>query len=644
MQFSHSLKSLRLILAPMLVIIAVLTLSRLGLTLWQFDRVSQAGNFSFIFLQGLRFDLIILAMILIVPASLTPLFTTRLALFKFWKKFFVVYITAWFAFIVFMELATPSFINQYDSRPNHIFVEYLNHYKEVSSTLFAQYPFQLLLAAILVPLSTRYFFRFMHKQWQLERPTHLLPSLLLVPALFLSFVALGRSSLDHRAAAPATVYLTQDAMVNELPLSSAYTVLYSMYLDKFENEGGFHYGNMPVKQAETIVKTESGFPESDFVSAAVPTLHKQVATVKRSRPLNLVIILEESLGAEFVGSLGGLPLTPNLDKLTKEGLWFDNLYATGTRSIRGIEAVTTGFPPMTGGGIVKLNNSQKDFFTLARALKGQGYDTGFIYGGDANFDNMRRFFISNGFNHVTDQNDYPNPVFRGSWGVSDEDLFNKAHEQFLQQGDKPFFSLVFTSSNHAPFQFPDGRIELYDPEKNTVNNAVKYADYALGQYIAKARTSPYWKNTLFLIVADHNSRVYGNALVPIDRFHIPALVLGADIKPEKYEGIASQIDLGPTILSLLGVSTLHPMPGRDLTRADARALPGRAIMLFNTTQAYMEGDRVVILQKDLAPKSYYYRDGKLSESGGEFKALVDKALAYPTFAQAAYTDRLYRLQ
>jgi phosphoglycerol transferase MdoB-like AlkP superfamily enzyme len=643
MHFIHSLKSLRLILAPMLAIIAVLTLSRLGLTLWQFDRVSQAGNFSFIFIQGLRFDLIILAMILIIPASLTPLFTTRLSLFKFWKIFFAIYMTAWFCFILFMEFSTPSFINQYDSRPNHIFVEYLSHYKEVSSTLLAQYPLQLLIAAILVPLSTRYFFRFMHKQWQLDRPTHILPSLLLIPALFISFVALGRSSLDHRAAAPATVYITQDSMVNELPLSSTYTVLYSIYLANFEAEGGFKFGHMAAEQANKIVKAETGFPESAFTNPEIPMLHKQQATVTRTRPLNLVIILEESLGAEFVGRLGGLPLTPNLDKLADEGLWFENIYATGTRSIRGIEAVSAGFPPLPAGGVVKLNNSQKDFFTLGQALKEQGYDTSFIYGGDANFDNMRRFFMSNGFQHVIDQNDYQNPVFKGSWGVSDEDLFNKAHEQFLQQGDKPFFSLVFTSSNHSPFQFPDGRIELYDAEKNTVNNAVKYTDYALGQFIAKARKTPYWNNTLFLIVADHNSRVYGNSLVPIERFHIPALILGADIKPEKYTNIASQIDLDPTILSLLGISSTHPMPGRDLTRAEARALPGRAIMLFNTLQAYMEGDRVVILQKDLAPKSFFYRDGKLTDTE-QFNELIDKALAYPTFAQAAYSERQYRLR
>ncbi len=124
-----------------------------------------------------------------------------------------------------------------------------------------------------------------------------------------------------------------------------------------------------------------------------------------------------------------------------------------------------------------------------------------------------------------------NPVFTGSWGVSDEDLFNRAHEEFSAPHERPFFSLVFTSSNHSPFEFPDGRIDLYDGEKNTVNNAVKYADYALGQFIRSAKQSNYWEDTVFLIVADHNSRVYGSEVIPIERFHIPGLILGGSISP-----------------------------------------------------------------------------------------------------------------
>src|SRR5690606_13021181 len=147
------------------------------------------------------------------------------------------------------------------------------------------------------------------------------------------------------------------------------------------------------------------------------------------------------------------------------------------------------------------------------------------------------------------------PVFVGSWGASDEDVFRAADQHLAQMhaAGKPFFSLIFSSSNHAPFEFPDGRISLHEPPKNTVNNAVKYADYALGQFIAQAKLSAYWQDTVFLIVADHDNRVYGDNLVPVEKFHIPALILGPDLEAKTITPVASQIDLAPTLLSLLGI-------------------------------------------------------------------------------------------
>jgi phosphoglycerol transferase MdoB-like AlkP superfamily enzyme len=146
-------------------------------------------------------------------------------------------------------------------------------------------------------------------------------------------------------------------------------------------------------------------PHQQFIAGDIPTLHVQPATVPRARPKNLLIVLEESLGAEFVGALRGLPLTPNLDALSRHGLWFENLYATGTRSVRGLEALVTGFTPTPAQSVVKLGGSQRNFFSIARLLRNAGYDTSFLYGGEAQFDNMRRFFMNNGFDFVIDEND-----------------------------------------------------------------------------------------------------------------------------------------------------------------------------------------------------------------------------------------------
>ena len=636
---THTLKA---ILAPLFLIVLFLGIARLGYFIWHYDRIADTGEFTFVFIQGLRFDLLFMSMVMALPASLSPLFFTHEALFKPWRKFLLLYTTIWFVFICFMEFSTPSFINQYDSRPNYLFVEYLEHYRELGATLLAEYPLQLLIAAIMVPLLSWIYLRTYQRILVFRQRLHWFVAILLVPVLFLTLVITGRSSFGHRPANPATVAVTTDHLVNELALSSAYTVLYAVYQSRYDKKGGQAYGEMPFDQVVDIVRQEMQVDDADFTSDQYPTWHRQQSTTPRDRPYNLVIILEESMGSEFVGKLGGLPLTPNLDRLSSEGIWFENLYATGTRSARGIEAVTSGFLPTAALSVIKQNKAQRDFFTLASYLNQFGYESGFIYGGESHFDNMRGFFMGNGFDYVIDHKDFKNPVFKGSWGVSDEDLFNKAHEQFSSYSkDQPFFSLVFSSSFHSPWEFPDGRIELYDEEKNTEHNSVKYADYAVGYFFEKAMQSSYWDNTIFIVIADHNSRVYGNALVPVERFHVPGLILGGPIKPDVITTQVSQIDIPPTLLSMIGVSGEHPMIGRDLTIAENRAANGRSIMQFYKVQAYREGDDIVVFRYDLPPALFTYEDNKLVPTDKQNPELVNKALAHSIFAQQAYSERLY---
>jgi len=258
---------------------------------------------------------------------------------------------------------------------------------------------------------------------------------------------------------------------------------------------------------------------------------------------------------------------------------------------------------------------------------------------------MRGFFTGNGFQEVVDRSAM-RPRFEGSWGASDEDLFDKSLERLklLHAQGKPFFSLIFSSSNHEPFEFPDGKIALHDPNKQTVNNAVKYADYALGKFISEAKKQSYWKDTVFLIVADHDNRVYGNSLVPIKKFHIPGLILGADIAPKKIKAIASQIDLGVTLLSLMGVSSEHPMIGRDFAK-DSET-PGRALMQFDNYFAWLEGSRATILRPGQRPLLGQYDSvsGELTfNSDRPTVSQVDKALAHVILPSLLYREQRYRL-
>lgn len=634
---------LRPLWRPMLATLLVLWLTRLALAIWLAARVQDAGAWSHLWWQGLRFDAVWLGLAWALPAAITPWATLHPASWRAWSLVLRLYGGAVLLLVTFMELSTPAFIAQYDSRPNFLFVEYLGHVQELAGTLIKDQWLDLLAAAVLLP-AVAVMYTTATRPSPAPVKLRLPMALVLSVALFGVLALAGRGTLGHRPANPALAAVTPDHLVNELPLSSAYTLLYALHLSRKNEDGGITYGNLSRERVIEQVRSETGLPISLFTDPAVPMRHRQVSLHPTPRPRNLVIVLQESLGAEFVGALGGLPLTPNLDRLAQEGLWFDNLYATGTRSVRGIEAVVAGYPPTSSVSTVKLAKSQRGFFTLASFLKGQGYASTFFYGGESHFDNMRGFFMGNGFDQVLDQHDMPDDAFMATWGASDGDVMDRAHRQFMEQAaDKPFFGLIFTSSNHAPFEFPDGEIDLHEQPKGTVNNAVKYADHALGRFIENARASPYWANTLFLVVADHNSRVYGQSLVPIERFHIPGMILGGPIaSAQRIRTVASQIDLAPTLISLMGLSGEHPLIGRDLSDPAQQAREGRAILQFDKVQAYMEGPRVAVLQPDTPPRLMRYADGQLSDTAGSDPRLVEKALAHSQYAQMAYREGLHR--
>jgi len=544
---------------------------------------------------------------------------------------------------VFMEVSTPSYIVEYDTRPSRIFVEYLIYPKEVFGTLWASYKTQLFIAAGLMTATTVYGGRFFKNLFDGAMPWSWPKRLLLFPVVALILFLGIRSSLAHRPANPSVASFSSDHLVNDLALNSTYNVLFAIYNLKHEVKGDI-YGKLEDEEIIQGVRNATQIAPEAFKNDEIPSLHQQIPSAKRDKLPNLVIVLEESLGAQFVSSLGGDNLTPELDKWSEKGLWFTSMYATGTRSVRGIEAISAGFTPSPSRSVVKLEKSQTGFYTIARTLKNLGYTTEFIYGGEGHFDNMQRFFLGNGFETVIDIKDYEDPVFLGTWGVSDEDLFEKAHTRLLEKGDGPYFSLVFTSSFHSPFEYPDGRIEPVESPAFTRRNAVKYADYAVGKFLARAEKSEYWKDTLFLVVADHDSRVYGDTLVPIKHFQIPALItgLGGEIKPAVYSKIASQIDLPPTLFSLMGIASEHPMIGHDLTQVP-EDFPGRALFQYEKHFAYMLDDKVAVFLPEKAPQSFVYQDKTLLPSADHSESFIKTALAHVLWTSKMYQEQRYRL-
>lgn len=283
---------------------------------------------------------------------------------------------------------------------------------------------------------------------------------------------------------------------------------------------------------------------------------------------NIVLITVESLSADFLTRYGsGDGITPNLDTLMERSLVFDNLFATGNRTVRGLEAVTLCIPPSSGESLVKRPDCS-GFFSTGDVLRNQGYTTAFIYGGDSYFDNMGAFFSGCGY-EIVDKKDYDKDaiLFSNIWGTSDEDSYREAMKRF-DNADGPFFAHIMTISNHRPYTYPDGRIP---GNPMTRKAAVQYTDYAIGQFLAEASGHPWFSETVFVILADHCASSAGKTSLPLDCYHIPALIYSPGfIEPRVVEKTCSQIDLMPTLFSLLGFSYDSRFYGQDILSDDFR--------------------------------------------------------------------------
>lgn len=609
----------------------LLNFSRVALALWQWPRARDAGGLWPILRGGLRIDAHEIAVLAVVPAVLGPWM-------GHWPR--ATEITAvWFQIVwvllAFMEIATPEFIMEYDTRPNRLFIEYLKHPREVFGMLWRGYKLILMACAVLIAVVVA----IAHAVFSGVAPDQPLPWWL---ALILSvvFLAIGflaiRGTLSHRPLNPSNVAYCGDGLMNALPLNSLYSVLYAIYSMRYEKSASAVYGKMDSATMQHTVLASAGL-DTNPPEPAYPSVHTPRAT-HQGKPRNLVIILQESLGAQFSAALGGSNLTPCLDALMSQGWNFTRTYATGTRSVRGLEAVVCGFLPTPAQAVLKLPASQRGFYSLADGLGREGYHSRFIYGGEAHFDNMKGFFLGNGFNEIIDRPQFQHPKFVGTWGVSDEDMYDKLHALMMQPGDKPTFTLAFTVSNHSPWEYPANRI-VPDGNPATVENTVRYADWALGQYMEQARQSPYWEDTVFLIVADHDARVFGANLVPVRHFHIPALVLGGGIAARQDDRLISQIDLPPTLLSLIGAKGENPMLGHDLTQSS----PDRAIMQYADNYGYLRGDQLVVLEPHRGAVQYRYTAPATYEEHQADPVLTKEALAHALWPSWAYREGRYSL-
>lgn len=447
------------------------------------------------------------------------------------------------------------------------------------------------------------------------------PIALLVMAVV---VAIGaRGTFDHRPLNPSAASISSNRALNEIAGSGWLNVAYEAARRRQRDSVRLSEVQRLLAPAEAEQRAQQlACDAGRIVPTDVDCRRRDVRTAGRTEEglRNVVVVVMESFTARLSGTLGGeLGLSPEFDVLAREGLLLTRCYATGERTVQGLEAILSSFPPLPGVSIVRRPEAQSGFSTLASVLGARGYDSLFLYGGQGIFDQMRSFFLGNGFRRFLDERDFEQPSFRGSWGVSDEDLFHRANRELQARWEEgtPFVAAILTVSLHSPWEFPKGRIPALAPdvavpegfEHAELENFL-YADFAVGEFVREARTLPFFRDTLFVFVGDHGVHLRGRALVPSEEYRVPALFYAPDhLGPARIEEITSQIDIAPTILGLLGVPVPISFFGRDVRETPARG--GLAPLIYAKKHyAARRENRLTVLMEGGARRAYWvHRSG-----------------------------------
>ncbi len=477
--------------------------------------------------------------------------------------------------LLFCAVAEWVFWDEFSARFNFIAVDYLVYTQEVTRNIRESYPLPLIFSGMLLGALTVYWLGLKTR----------LPSLWLAAPPQSARRRWLAGTLWTLAAVIAGLTLDSDQLpgfANSYNRELAKNGVWSFFAAFRDNELGYDqfYPTLPLDDAFRFLHTELA---ADGAVPLTSELHDTLRWVHRPGPEihpNVIQITVESLSASFLGAYNpNSNLTPNLDALVPQSLVFDHCYATGTRTDRGMEALTLSLPPTPGRSLIKRPRNE-GLFTLGSVFRSRGYDTAFIYGGYGYFDNMNYFFANNGYRVVdraaVGEGDI---TFANAWGACDEDLYRWTLREadVAHAAGKPFHFFVMTTSNHRPYTYPAGRIDL-PPKVSGRNGAVKYTDYAIGKFLRDASAKPWFKNTVFVIVADHCASVAGKTDLPVEKYHIPLLIYapGGQIAAGRVTDLMSQIDYPPTLLGLFQWSYASRFFGWDVrqARGDRRALIG----------------------------------------------------------------------
>ena len=587
--------SLLFILACLLMGISMLT--RLALLIESYSEFdSTIINVMGVFGLGLLFDFVN-AGYFIIPLLLYLWLLPEKIFQKKWNRFILYGFFFVFIFILLLSATGEWFFwDEFNTRFNFIAVDYLVYTTEVVGNIQQSYPIEWIMLGLsllsvvvvyllrpLINLSFQKGFYFKQRTgWALG-----FASITVISFLFVS----GKL---HR--------FSSNSYANELAGNGIYE-LFAAYRNNELSYDQFYPRINESKAFQNIHRLLKS-RKSTFVSSDPFSIQRQITHEGQEKKLNVVLISIESFSASFMEHFGNTKnITPFLDSLTEQSLLFTNLYATGTRTVRGLEALSLCIPPTPGQSIVRRPNNEH-LFSLADVFNEKGYESKFIYGGYGYFDNMGYFFENNGYEVVdrsalSDEDiDYEN-----IWGVADENLFTLALREMdktVSKG-KPIFAHVMTTTNHRPFTYPEGRIDI--PSHTSRAGAVKYTDYALKKFILDATKKEWFTNTVFVITADHCASSAGKTELPVEKYHIPLLVFSpGNTLPGVEETLMSQIDIGPTVLGMLNFSYTSKFFGEDIHAIES----GNERAFISTYQllGLLKNDHLVVLSPNKKPEEF----------------------------------------
>lgn len=545
----------------------------------------------------------------------------------------------WLFSLFYLAAAEYFFFEEFNARFNLVAVDYLIYPHEVFINIWQSYPVSWVLAVNAL-LSTVLLY-FLWPRLVAHQPARRPPMRhrLLLSGTHLALITAGLLSVSTYSLA-----FSHNRLAHELGANGVSSFFLALRTNELDYD--VFYRTADADEMQTLLSADLARQGGELSQPGSDSLQRHFpARPEGAGKLNIMLIVEESFGAEFVGALGDQRgLTPEFDKLSQQGLLFTQAYASGTRTVRGLEALTTSLPPIPSESIVKRPGNE-NIANWGQLMAQQGYHSAFLYGGYGYFDNMSPFFSHNGF-AVRDRSDIPEPEFTNIWGVSDGDLLRYARRycgEIHQQG-QPFFTLVMTTSNHKPYTFPAG-VPGVKPEGGGRDAGVRYADYALGEFFRAAEQEPWFDDTLFIVVADHGARVYGRAEIPLETYHIPLLLYAPKhLQARRVDTPISQIDVAPTTLGLLGLEYEAPFFGRDRLNPAIAALPSRLFFNHNHKVALYQDGELAILGLQASAETYAYdAQNRRYTPLPPNQALIDLATAYYQIAFTQFKERRYRL-